>query len=120
MRSQNSIFLLFFLSESESDAGTVMVQSRSTRGSKRAVKVLVKWKEGIEGAESPQNKVRTRIVCFLGSLGGQVNSSLVETDSAAAYASKAVSWDSKKRLEFALPFQDMKPSLFLGAVLYNY
>ena len=109
--------MFVFLSESESDAGTVMVQSRS---SKRAVKVLVKWKEGIEGAESPQNKVRTRIVCFLGSLGGQVNSSLVETDSAAAYASKAVSWDSKKRLEFALPFQDMKPSLFLGAVLYNY
>ena len=27
---------------------------------------------------------------------------------------KAVSWDSDKRLDFALPFQDMKPSIYLG------
>lgn len=80
--------------------------------------MLAKWKEGIEGAESPQNKVRTRIVRFLGSLGGQVNSSLVETESAAAYAAKAVSWDTKNRLEFPLPFQDMKPSLFLGRSVF--
>ena len=67
-----------------------------------------------QGAEGPHNKVRRRIVHFLGSLGGQINASLVESESAAAYAAKAVAWDSKNRLEIALPFQDMKPSLFLG------
>lgn len=82
------------------------------------VKVIDKWKEGIEGAESPLNKVRRRIVHFLGALGGQINTSLVETESAAAYAAKAVAWDSKNRLEFALPFQDMKPTLYLGKAMY--
>lgn len=67
-----------------------------------------------QGAESPQNKVRRSIVHFLGCLGGQINASLVESESAAAYAAKAVAWDSVNRLEFAVPFQDMKPSLFLG------
>ena len=69
-----------------------------------------------QGSESPQNKVRRRIVRFLGSLGGQVNAGLVESDSAAAHVAGAVAWDSKNRLEFALPFQDMKPSLFLGGL----
>ena len=78
------------------------------------IKAIAKWKEGIEGAESPHNKVRRRIVHFLGSLGGQVNSSLVENESAAAFAARAVAWDNKNRLEFALPFQDMKPSLYFG------
>ena len=50
----------------------------------------------------------------MGSLGGEINAGLVESESAASYAAKAVAWDSKKRLELALPFQDMKPSLFLG------
>ena len=67
-----------------------------------------------QGAESPLSKVRSRIVHFLGSLGGEINAGLVESESAASYAAKAVAWDSKKRLELALPFQDMKPSLFLG------
>ena len=91
-----------------------MVASRSTRGRKRPIKVINRWQEGIEGAESPLNKVRQRIVHFLGTLGGQINTSLVESESAAAYAAKAVVWDSKSWLEFALPFQDMKPTLYLG------
>ena len=78
------------------------------------MKIVTQWKEGIEGAESPLNQLRQRMLFFLGSLGGQINGSLVEKGSAAAYASKMVAWDSKKRLEFVLPFQDMKPSLYLG------
>ena len=107
------------LSDSDVDSGTVMVASRSSRGKKMPVKVIDKWKEGIEGAESPLNKARRRIVYFLGALGGQINTSLVESESAAAYAAKAVAWDSKNRLEFALPFQDMKPSLYLGKSTSN-
>lgn len=99
---------------SDTESGTVMVTSRGSRGRKMPVKVIRRWKEGIEGAESPLNKIRRRIVHFLGSLGGQVNTSLVQSESAAAFAAKAVAWDSKNRLEFAVPFQDMKPSLYLG------
>ena len=105
----------WYISGSEVGSGTVTIASPSTRGGRKMpVKVIDKWKEGIEGAESPLNKVRRRIVHFLGALGGQINTSLVESESAAAYAAKAVAWDSKNGLEFALPFQDMKPTLYLG------
>jgi len=100
--------------DSQSEGGTVTLSARSARGGRVPVKVLTQWKEGIEGAESPQSKVRSRIVHFLGSLGGEINAGLVESESAASYAAKAVAWDTRNRLELALPFQDMKPSLFLG------
>ena len=45
-----------------------------------------------------------------------MNAGLVETESAAAYAARAVAWDSKEHLELALPFQDLKPTIFLGTV----
>ncbi|XP_064405997.1 DNA-dependent protein kinase catalytic subunit-like isoform X2 [Halichondria panicea] len=104
--------------ECDSGSSTVVVQSGSTRAQRhKSVKVIAKWKEGIDGAESPNNKVRRRIVHFLGTLGGQVNSSLVENESAAAFASHAVAWDSQNRLEFPLPFQDMKPSIYFDPFL---
>ena len=106
---------MYIIVGSDAGSGTVMIVSPSTRGGRKMpVKVINEWKESIEGAESPLNKVRRRIVHFLGALGGQINTSLVESESAAAYAAKAVAWDSKNRLEFALPFQDMKPTLYLG------
>ena len=48
-----------------------------------------------------------------------MNAGLVETESAAAYAARAVAWDSKEHLELALPFQDLKPTIFLGTVRLN-
>ena len=74
---------------------------------------------GVQGVESPQGKLLQRIVQFLGILGGQANTCLVKSESAAAYAARAVAWDSKKKLEFALPFQDMKPSIYLGGSLFT-
>lgn len=54
------------------------------------------------------------ILHFLGSLGGHVNAGLVETDSLAVYARKAVAWDSQDHLLLDLPFQDIKPTVCLG------
>ena len=45
-------------------------------------------------------------------LGSKVSADIVMGGTDAL--EKAVAWDSKKRLEFVLPFQDMKSSLFLG------
>ena len=67
-----------------------------------------------QGVESPQGKLLQRIVQFLGILGGQANTCLVKSESAATYAARAVAWDPKRKLEFPLPFQDMKPSIYLG------
>jgi len=75
--------------------------------------MVAKWREGMESAETPLARLRRRIVFFLGSLGG-LNGGMVERGPAALQAEKVIAWDSKSRLEFALPFQDMKPSIYLG------
>ena len=66
----------------------------------------------MQGAQSPTALIRLRVIHLLGSLGGQVNKELATSDSEAL--KKAVAWDTQKRLEFVLPFQDLKPSVFLG------
>ena len=47
-----------------------------------------------------------------------MNAGLVETESAATYAAKAVVWDSQKHLPLALPFLDLKPTVYLGTYMY--
>lgn len=66
----------------------------------------------LQGAQSPTALIRLRVIHMLGALGGQVNQELAASDSEAL--KKAVAWDTQKRLEFVLPFQDLKPSVFLG------
>uniref|UniRef100_A0A7M4FFG4 DNA-dependent protein kinase catalytic subunit n=1 Tax=Crocodylus porosus TaxID=8502 RepID=A0A7M4FFG4_CROPO len=61
--------------------------------------------------------VRTRVVQLLGSLGGQVNRNLVTAASEEEMMKKFVSWDSEKLLNFAVPFVDMKPVIYLDVFL---
>ena len=72
----------------------------------------------VQGAQSPTALIRLRVIQLLGSLGGQVNRDLAVSDSEAL--KKAVAWDTQKRLEFVLPFQDLKPSVFLGRYVCMY
>ncbi|XP_062835416.1 DNA-dependent protein kinase catalytic subunit [Anolis carolinensis] len=62
-------------------------------------------------------KVRTRVVRLLGSLGGQINRNLLTASSAEEKMKKYVSWDTEKRLSFAVPFADMKPVIYLDLFL---
>lgn len=57
-------------------------------------------------------KIRHQILRLLGTLGGQTNMLVLgNTD-----PSKAVTWDTNNHLTFAVPFQDMKPNIYLGKV----
>lgn len=58
--------------------------------------------------------IRERILFLLGSLGGVVNVALLERESAGTMFNQAVSWDTCRKLEFAVPFSDLKPSIFMG------
>lgn len=58
-------------------------------------------------------KLRLRIVNFLGTLGGSGNVAILQNNKPVDL-SKAIAWDSEEHLSFALPFQDMKPTIFLG------
>lgn len=66
-----------------------------------------------QSSETPLRKLRLRIAQFLGSLGGEYNISLVDTTDTQTLE-LAVAWDTAKRLDFAVPFHDMKPSVYLG------
>ncbi|XP_063182908.1 DNA-dependent protein kinase catalytic subunit [Chroicocephalus ridibundus] len=61
--------------------------------------------------------VRTRVARLLGSLGGQINHNLITATSAEDMMKKCVSWDTEKRLSFAVPFADMKPVIYLDSFL---
>lgn len=64
---------------------------------------------------TPLVKIRHQILRLLGTLGGQTNMLLLgNTD-----PSKAVTWDTNNHLTFAVPFQDMKPNIYLGKFCYN-
>ncbi len=57
-----SLYAVHTGTESDSGSSTVVVQSGSTRAqSHKSVKVIAKWKEGIDGAESPNNKVQVHV-----------------------------------------------------------
>uniref|UniRef100_A0A8B9FXA0 DNA-dependent protein kinase catalytic subunit n=1 Tax=Amazona collaria TaxID=241587 RepID=A0A8B9FXA0_9PSIT len=64
-----------------------------------------------------QVSVRIRVACLLGSLGGQINHNLITATSAEEMMKKCVSWDTEKRLSFAVPFADMKPIIYLDLFL---
>ncbi|XP_032559787.1 DNA-dependent protein kinase catalytic subunit isoform X2 [Chiroxiphia lanceolata] len=61
--------------------------------------------------------VRIRVARLLGSLGGQINHNLITATSAEEMMKKCVSWDTEKRLSFAVPFADMKPVIYLDLFL---
>ncbi|MEE6521287.1 hypothetical protein FKM82_019417, partial [Ascaphus truei] len=67
--------------------------------------------------ESSLAAVRNRVVRLLGSLGGQINRSLVTATSAEETMKNYVSWDTEKRLNFAVPFVDIKPVIYLDTFL---
>ncbi|KAM8966776.1 DNA-dependent protein kinase catalytic subunit [Pelodytes ibericus] len=67
--------------------------------------------------ESSLATVRNRVVRILGSLGGQINRSLVTAGSTEEMIKNHVSWDTEKRLNFAVPFVDQKPIIYLDTFL---
>ena len=62
---------------------------------------------------SPIMALKLRIINFLGKLGGAANIGMLE-NCAFENLSKALAWDKDEHLSFALPFQDMKPTIYLG------
>lgn len=63
---------------------------------------------------APLAKVRHQILRLLGSLGGQTNMLLLGNKDIDP--SKVVAWDTENHLTFAVPFQDMKPNIYLGRI----
>jgi DNA-dependent protein kinase catalytic subunit len=90
--------------------------ARSHGTGKLPIKVLKALKEGMASSETPLHKLRLRIVQFLGSLGGEYNIGLVDSSDSQSLES-AIAWDTAKHLDFSMPFNDMKLSIYLDPFL---
>uniref|UniRef100_A0A3B4GTT0 DNA-dependent protein kinase catalytic subunit n=1 Tax=Pundamilia nyererei TaxID=303518 RepID=A0A3B4GTT0_9CICH len=86
------------------------LSSKSDRGYSRVMSRLLKKSDQL-------SMVRLRVVKLLGHLGGKLNRNLVTVVSSEEMMKKFVSWDTEKRLSFAVPFKDMKPVIFLDPFL---
>ena len=106
------------------DAGAESVSNEralivSMSGSKRVSKMSVKRLRTADASSetrdlsSPLSQIRQRIVLFLGSLGGQTNSFLVRRGPSPLL----ISWDSSSHLKYLVPFQDIKPVIYLDPFL---
>ncbi|XP_071815133.1 DNA-dependent protein kinase catalytic subunit-like [Apostichopus japonicus] len=108
---------------SEDAAPNQFVEMKGTLGSgagRRRIPVkLLKTSGGagkVGATTSPLRDIQHKILQLLGSLGGKTNISLLESSS-EELAEMAVAWDTQKKLSFAVPFMDMKPTIFLDPFL---
>nr|CBN81784.1 DNA-dependent protein kinase catalytic subunit [Dicentrarchus labrax] len=93
------------------------VSSQRDRGYSRVMKRLLKKSKQLTMEDAPLVVVRLRVVKLLGHLGGKLNRNLVTVVSSEEMMKKFVTWDSEKRLSFAVPFADMKPVIYLDPFL---
>ncbi|KAK7881228.1 hypothetical protein WMY93_029637 [Mugilogobius chulae] len=93
------------------------VSARSDKGYSRVMTRLLKKSKQLAVEEAPLVTVRLRVVKLLGHLGGKLNRNLVTVVSSEEMMKKFVAWDSEKRLNFAVPFSDMKPVIYLDPFL---
>ncbi|XP_059183485.1 DNA-dependent protein kinase catalytic subunit [Centropristis striata] len=102
------------------DSSWEVMSSSSTnteRGYGRVMTRLLKQSKQLSMEDSPLVSVRLRVVKLLGHLGGKLNRNLVTVASSEDWMRSCVSWDSEKRLSFAVPFADMKPVIYLDPFL---
>ena len=63
--------------------------------------------------QSQLSTMKKRIMKYLGHLGGSVNMGLL-SNTDKEISEKAIAWDSQQHLKFDVPFEDMKPTIYLG------
>lgn len=93
------------------------VSTRSDKGYSRVMTRLLKQSNQLATEDAPLVTVRLRVVKLLGHLGGRLNRNLVAVVSSEEMMKKFVAWDSEKRLNFPVPFSDMKPVIYLDTFL---
>ncbi|KAJ0023075.1 hypothetical protein NQD34_015209 [Periophthalmus magnuspinnatus] len=109
-----------YLKSTSNDGGwevMSLVSGRSDKGYGRVMTRLLKESKQRAAEEAPLVTVRLRVVKLLGRLGGKLNRNLVTVVSSEEMMRRFVAWDTEKRLNFAVPFSDMKPVIYLDPFL---
>lgn len=63
--------------------------------------------------------VINRCINILGMLGGSMNHTLVSRSDSSHLAKLAVAWDTQNYLRFDVPFQDLKPTIYFGKMIFH-
>ncbi|ETE68703.1 DNA-dependent protein kinase catalytic subunit, partial [Ophiophagus hannah] len=104
--------------ESQNNLEVKKLSKAIQKGMNKVVIQHLKKSKNLELEEDPSlEAVRARVVRLLGTLGGQINRHLITAASAEEKMKKFVSWDIEKHLNFAVPFVDMKPIIYLDLFL---
>ncbi|XP_038665232.1 DNA-dependent protein kinase catalytic subunit isoform X1 [Scyliorhinus canicula] len=103
--------------EIENNWEMMSVNTSSKGGNKVLIRRLKNARDLSMNEESPAAAVRRRVVRLLGSLGGQINRSLVAAATSEEMMKKCVAWVAEGALSFAVPFADMKPVIYLDSFL---
>lgn len=59
-------------------------------------------------------EIQNRIIKLLGKLGGNNVNLIGEINLLAPGTESDMAWDTEQRVKLVMPFQDMKPELYLG------
>ncbi|XP_041045109.1 DNA-dependent protein kinase catalytic subunit isoform X2 [Carcharodon carcharias] len=103
--------------ETENSWEMLSINTSCKGGNKVLIRRLKNARDLSMSEESPAAAVRHRVVRLLGSLGGQINRSLVTAASSEEMMKKCVAWVAERPLSFAVPFADMKPVIYLDSFL---
>ncbi|XP_048384539.2 DNA-dependent protein kinase catalytic subunit [Stegostoma tigrinum] len=103
--------------EFESNWEMMSINTSSKGGNKVLIRRLKNARDLSISEETPAAAVKQRVVRLLGSLGGQINRSLVAATSSEEMMKKCVAWVAERPLSFAVPFADMKPVIYLDSFL---
>uniref|UniRef100_A0A670Y1A7 DNA-dependent protein kinase catalytic subunit n=1 Tax=Pseudonaja textilis TaxID=8673 RepID=A0A670Y1A7_PSETE len=104
--------------ESQNNLEVKKLSKAIQKGMNKVVIQHLKKSKNLELEADPSlEAVRARVVRLLGTLGGQINRHLITGTSAEEKMKKFVSWDIEKHLNFAVPFVDMKPIIYLDLFL---
>ncbi|XP_058033644.1 DNA-dependent protein kinase catalytic subunit [Ahaetulla prasina] len=104
--------------ESQNNLEVKKLSKAIQKGMTKVVIQHLKKSKNLELEEDPSlEAVRARVVRLLGTLGGQINRHLITAASVEEKMKKFVSWDVEKHLNFAVPFADMKPVIYLDLFL---
>ncbi|XP_017172381.1 DNA-dependent protein kinase catalytic subunit isoform X2 [Mus musculus] len=103
--------------ETKSHWGLSALSRAAQKGFNRhVVKHLKRTRNSSPDEALSLEEIRIKVVQILGSLGGQINKSLV-TATSGERMKKYVAWDAERRLSFAVPFREMKPVIYLDVFL---
>ncbi|XP_066926586.1 DNA-dependent protein kinase catalytic subunit-like [Clytia hemisphaerica] len=109
------------LNSNEPNEDFSISKASMTRSEKKVKRVPIRYLKALikankQSLQSPLEKLKLRILRFIGSLGGISSTALAQTTEDASLQN-TIAWNNEELLSFQLPFPDMKAAIYLDSFL---